>query len=184
MASTKRRSFCSPIILIVYLCLFTQILHQVSADNQNTDTCPKKGYGIIHKLKKSSKFSFEKLEEKSNNEISIFNVKVPKLTNLVNKIGDDEENGTFEAAFQRYKNALSCYVKGNGNVFLQRSPADVFTNNFNAQLMEIHEANHDVQIVCDPYGCVQYVCDYLTKGEGGVSKLLEEITKQEDITKL
>ena len=57
-------------------------MHQVSADNKNTDTCPKKGYGIIHKLKKSSKFSFEKLEEKSNNEIATFNVKVPKLTNL------------------------------------------------------------------------------------------------------
>ncbi len=89
-----------------------------------------------------------------------------------------------EQALQRYKNALSTKIKGNGSIFLKRNPCDVFTNNFNAPLMELHEANHDMQIVCDPYGCIQYVCDYLTKGETGVSKILQELSCEKELSQM
>ena len=78
---------------------------------------------------------------------------------------NESNESPFDVAFQRYKNAISSYIKGNGKIFPKRNPSDVFTNNYFTPLMELHEANHDIQIVCDPYGCVQYVCDFLTKGE-------------------
>ena len=51
--------------------------------------------------------------------------------------------------YQRYLDAISASVRGSGAVFLERRTTDLFTNNFNRKLMEIHKANHDLQIVVD-----------------------------------
>jgi len=54
--------------------------------------------------------------------------------------------------------------------------------------MEIHEANHDIQLCLDPYAVAQYVVGYLTKNESGMSALLkkvdEEYTNLSDIEKI
>ena len=82
-------------------------------------------------------------------------------------------------AKSRYENALALSIKGNnGAIFLKRQPRDVFTNNFNPHFMEIHEANHDMKIVFDPYACAEYISDYMTKAEGGMSKVLREINNE------
>ena len=81
-------------------------------------------------------------------------------------------------AFKRYLDAISASVKGSGSVFLQRRTKDIFTNNFNRRLMEVHKANHDLQIVVDQYACAQYVVGYLTKNESGMSKLLKAVNDQ------
>ena len=52
-----------------------------------------------------------------------------------------------EEANKRYFDALSAGITGNGAIFVKREPKDVFTNNFNPQIMHIHEANHDIQLV-------------------------------------
>ena len=52
-------------------------------------------------------------------------------------------------AYQRYIDAVSASVRGSGSVFLKRKTKDLFTNNFNRKLMEVHKANHDLQIVID-----------------------------------
>ena len=44
--------------------------------------------------------------------------------------------------------------------------------------MKLHLANHDIQIVIDQYACAQYVCGYLTKNEGGISKLLKAVNEE------
>ena len=54
-----------------------------------------------------------------------------------------------EMAYDRYINALSAAVKGTGSIFLKRETADLFTNNFNRRLMDVHKANHDIQMVVD-----------------------------------
>ena len=93
-------------------------------------------------------------------------------------IEEDSTSTKFDIALKRYKEAISAHVKGSGAVFIKRNPEDVFTNNYNRYIMEIHEANHDLQMVTDPYACAEYICDYLTKGEAGVSKLLQEINNE------
>ena len=80
---------------------------------------------------------------------------------------------------------MSASIKGNGAIFVKREPKDTFTNNFNPQIMHIHEANHDIQLVSDPYACAEYVCDYMTKAEGGMSKVLQAINDEgKDLTKM
>ena len=98
----------------------------------------------------------------------------------VGMFDDDKEiceynDKDIERANIRYISALSVSVRGTGSVFLKRNPKDVFTNNFNPNLMLIHGANHDVQMVVDQYACAQYICGYLTKNEAGMSNLLKNI---------
>ena len=45
-------------------------------------------------------------------------------------------------------------------------------------LINVWQANHDIQYVLDPYSCVVYICDYLMKDNKGMSKLLENATKE------
>ena len=37
-------------------------------------------------------------------------------------------------------------------------------------LINVWQANHDIQYVLDPYSCVVYICDYLMKDNKGMSK--------------
>ena len=39
-------------------------------------------------------------------------------------------------------------------------------------LLTVWQGNHDVQFVLDPYQCVTYICDYMTKSQKGMSDLL------------
>ena len=68
-----------------------------------------------------------------------------------------------EKAKTRYINALTASIRGSGAVFLRRNLQDIFTNNYNPNLMLIHGANHDLQVVVDQYAVAQYIAGYLTK---------------------
>jgi hypothetical protein len=77
-----------------------------------------------------------------------------------------------------YINALSTSVGSQGvgsEVFLKRDCKDVFTNNYNKQILDIHRANMDLSFILDEYACVAYILGYLTKGESGLSRLLKQI---------
>ena len=88
-------------------------------------------------------------------------------------------------AHKRYLEALSVSIRGNGAVFPKRECADIFTNNFCSNVMSIHDANHDIQIVSDPWACGEYMTDYITKAEQGMSPVLESLNRNEiDLTKM
>ena len=93
----------------------------------------------------------------------------------INKNFDEFTESERENAKQRYLNALKTNIKGAGAVFLKRNVSDIFINNFNPNLMFLHGANHDIQIVVDQYAVAQYIVGYLTKNEAGMSKLLKNI---------
>ncbi len=57
-------------------------------------------------------------------------------------------------------------------VFMKRSPQDININPYMKGLLHAWQASHDVQFVLDPYQCVTYVCDYMTKGHKGMSEVL------------
>jgi len=84
------------------------------------------------------------------------------------------EEDQFQAAKVRYHNALRAGIKGYACVFPKRNCKNIFTNNFNKKLMEIHSANHDIQLCIDPYSVAQYVVGYLSKNESGISVLLKK----------
>ena len=78
-------------------------------------------------------------------------------------------------ARERYFTALRCEVKSSGMLLLKRDPCDIFTNNFNKNLLQIHKANQDVQLIFDEYAVAEYVSDYCTKQESGQSNLMKSI---------
>ena len=66
-----------------------------------------------------------------------------------NKDFDEHSEEEKQRAYDRYIHALSASVKGTGSVFLKRETKDLFTNNYNRKLMDVHKANHDIQMVVD-----------------------------------
>ena len=63
-------------------------------------------------------------------------------------------------------------------IFLKRKLEEIYINNYMKDLVHVWNANHDIQYVLDPYSCVVYICDYLTKNNKGMSKLLEQAAKE------
>ena len=81
-------------------------------------------------------------------------------------------------AKERYLNALRCEVKSSGLLLLKRKTADILTNNFNKKLIKIHQANQDIQFICDEYAVAEYITNYLTKNEAGMSGMLKTINEE------
>ena len=47
-------------------------------------------------------------------------------------------------------------------------------NAFNANILELHRANMDIQFILDPYACCGYINKYINKSNRGVSRLLRQ----------
>ena len=62
-------------------------------------------------------------------------------------------------------------------VFLKRSTNATFINPYNTKLLLAWKANMDIQFIIDTYACAKYCVGYILKGEGGVSKLLQTLTR-------
>jgi len=72
----------------------------------------------------------------------------------------------------KYISAVRSGIK-RPTVFLKREANACFINAYNPILAKIWNANIDFQFILDPYACAKYVCTYISKSVGGVSKLLK-----------
>ena len=63
-------------------------------------------------------------------------------------------------------------------VVLKRKPQDILTNNFNKKILWLHKANMDIQYCVDEYAVAEYICNYVTKNESGISSLLKNINDE------
>ena len=57
---------------------------------------------------------------------------------------------------------------------LKRAPSEVRINSYNCNLLKAWQANLDIQYILDPYACAVYILSYITKGQRGMSKLLQK----------
>ena len=89
-----------------------------------------------------------------------------------------DDPSEIEFARHRYLTALRCEVKNSGLLLLRRNTQDVLTNNFNKMLIRLHQANQDIQFISDQYAVAEYICNYLTKNESGLSSLLKNINDE------
>ena len=78
---------------------------------------------------------------------------------------------------ENYILALRHIIKRN-TLFLKRLPSEIRINNYNTQLLKAWRANMDMQYVLDPYACATYILSYITKGQRGMSRLLEKATEE------
>ena len=63
-------------------------------------------------------------------------------------------------------------------IYLKRAPTETRVNPYMKDLLSAWKANHDVQYVLDPYQCVTYICDYMTKSHKEMSRILQEACDQ------
>ena len=94
------------------------------------------------------------------------------------------ENTTFEAFLEKLELTEGQYIEAiryslkRPTLLLKRSPSEIRINNYNTNLLKAWRANMDLQFVLDPYACAVYILSYITKGQRGMSKLLETASKE------
>lgn len=94
------------------------------------------------------------------------------------------ENRTFEAFLEKLELTEGQYIEAiryslkRPTLPLKRSPSEIRINNYNTNLLKAWRANMDLQFVLDPYACAIYILSYITKGQRGMSKLLETASKE------
>ena len=74
--------------------------------------------------------------------------------------------GDEDVQTKQYHNFLSVTVKGSMMIY-KRDIQDVYTNNYNPEMLKAWDANMDIQLVHDPYAVTTYVVGYATKDEEG-----------------
>ena len=61
---------------------------------------------------------------------------------------------------------------------LKRAPSEIRINNYNSVLLNAWQANMDIQYILDPYACATYILSHITKGQRGMSRLLEKASEE------
>ena len=81
--------------------------------------------------------------------------------------------GKISSTEEEYTKALS--ISSNGNILvLKRSLKEIYTNNYNHEMLKAWNANMDIQIALDPYAVITYVVSYVLKDETGMTSFLKE----------
>ena len=94
------------------------------------------------------------------------------------------ENITFETFIEKLQFTEDQYIQAiqyslkRPTLLLKRAPSEIRINNYNTNLLQAWRANMDIQFVLDPYACAVYILSYITKGQRGMSKLLEQASKE------
>jgi hypothetical protein len=92
---------------------------------------------------------------------------------------DQEQDTPFEDFLKKTSHTFEeyiCAVRSSirrVTIFLKRSTGSCFTNPYIKDLSTCWKANMDVQFILEPYGCAKYISAYVSKSNGGMSKLLK-----------
>lgn len=95
------------------------------------------------------------------------------------------ENISFEDFLKKLKLTEDNYILAirytlkSYTLFLKRQPSEIRINIYNTNLLKAWRANMDIQYVLDPYACAMYILSYITKGQRGMSKLLEKASEED-----
>ena len=127
----------------------------------------------------------EPLKEANFNEDELKEMKkhYDQIKNVLDEIkyGQDIAFDTFlkklKLTEDQYLKAIRYSLK-RPTLFLKRSPFEIRINNYNPHLLKACRANMDLQFVLDPYACAVYILSYITKGQRGMSKLLETASQE------
>ena len=73
--------------------------------------------------------------------------------------------------------AIRSSLKKN-TILIRRKPSDIRFNGYNPKILELFGSNMDIQFILDPYGCVHYIVNYISKSYRGVSKLMRDAIEE------
>ena len=106
-----------------------------------------------------------------------------KITHFLGsmKYGDDISFEDFLKKLQltpeSYVVAIRYTVK-HDMLFLKRLPSEIRINSYNTYLLQAWQTNMDIQYLLDPYACATHILSYITKGQRGMSRLLEKASEE------
>ena len=80
--------------------------------------------------------------------------------------------------YMEYEMAVIQQPRKGSEVLLRRDIDEIFINNYNAEWIDIWDANLDVSPVYDYYGTITYITDYFTKDSTGLTDVLKTAVKQ------
>ena len=63
-------------------------------------------------------------------------------------------------------------------MFFKRRPCEIRINNYMKNCFHFWRANHDIQPSIEPYGMVKYILSYVTKGQKGMSAVMEKACRE------
>ena len=95
------------------------------------------------------------------------------------KLGE-EVTMTFDEMLQELNLNLTQYISAvqttivRTKMFFQRRPSEIRMNNYMKNCLQFWRANHDIQPSIEPYGMVKYILSYVTKGQKGMSVVMEK----------
>ena len=99
------------------------------------------------------------------------------------KLGDEVEL-TFDQFLQRLNLDLTQYITAvqttivRTKMFFKRKPSEIRINNYMRHCLQFWRANHDIQPSIEPYGMVKYILSYVTKGQKGMSVVMEKACRE------
>ena len=156
--------------------------------HRHSKTCKKNGHKIC-------RFNFplfpmgrtmilEPLSETVMTEIgSSLEKQYGKIQQLLGNLKRDEEINFVQLLKQlglteeEYILAIRFSLKRD-TLLLKRAPCEARINCFNFNLLKAWQANMDIQYILDPYACAVYILSYITKGQRGMSKLLQNACEE------
>ncbi|KAJ8049090.1 ATP-dependent DNA helicase pfh1 [Holothuria leucospilota] len=125
------------------------------------------------------------LENVTSDEKDQFSALYDKVKAYLNdlKFADDvttsfqEMLDILETTEEQYIQAIRSSLTSD-KIFLQRSPNEIRINAYSRVLLETWKANMDIQYILDPYACAMYIVSYISKGQRGMSNLMQRATKE------
>lgn len=121
---------------------------------------------VDNETKKKAKKDLESIK----NMMDIF------LKNNTKKTFDEILNELNLSEFE-YMLALRSSISAT-TVFYKRTSEEVAINPYNLEILQLLQSNMDIQFILNPYACISYIANYISKPSGGMSKLLRDAAKE------
>ena len=79
--------------------------------------------------------------------------------------------------FKTYLDAIKTNIDRDV-IQLKRNPWETRINNYNATILAAWRANCDIQYITDPFACLVYILNYITKCEKESTNAINQLNKE------
>ena len=107
-----------------------------------------------------------------------------QVKKLLNSYGlGNETRETFEVMLEQLNMSYDDYILAVCSTIIRPQfypkchPCEIRINNYMRNCLHIWRANHDIQPCLSPYAMIEYILNYVTKGQKGMSAQMEKACK-------
>lgn len=108
------------------------------------------------------------------------NIKMSETYHLIKSTLDKNPDISFQDFLAQLKLTKGQYLMvirydiHKPTVFLKQRPKDCFINNYNEDVFTLMRSNMDIQFILEPFGCLNYIVNYIDKSNRGVSEMMRK----------